>query len=251
MKKLARIILAAVVLLATSLVHAAEVTVFAAASLTDSLKEIATTYEKQSDAKIVFNFGASSTLARQIEEGAPADIFFSADEAKMDGLEQKGLILKQTRKSRLSNSLVIVVAAEQGAAIESPKDLATDKVKRLALAEPKTVPAGIYAKEYLQKQNLWSAVESKVVPTENVRAALAAVEAGNVEAGIVYKTDAAISKKVRVAYEVPVKDSPAISYPMAVVKESKQPEAARKFHQYLGSRDADQIFERFGFIVRE
>ncbi len=251
MKKLARIILAAVVLLATSLVHAAEVTVFAAASLTDSLKEIATTYEKQSDAKIVFNFGASSTLARQTEEGAPADIFFSADEAKMDGLEQKGLILKQTRKSRLSNSLVIVVAAEQGAAIESPKDLATDKVKRLALAEPKTVPAGIYAKEYLQKQNLWSAVESKVVPTENVRAALAAVEAGNVEAGIVYKTDAAISKKVRVAYEVPVKDSPAISYPMAVVKESKQPEAARKFHQYLGSRDADQIFERFGFIVRE
>ncbi len=120
MKKLARIILAAVVLLATTLVHAAEVTVFAAASLTDSLKEIATTYEKQSDAKIVFNFGASSTLARQIEEGAPADIFFSADEAKMDGLEQKGLILKQTRKSRLSNSLVIVVAAEQGAAIERP-----------------------------------------------------------------------------------------------------------------------------------
>ena len=251
MKKLARIILAAVVLLATTLVHAAEVTVFAAASLTDSLREIAVGYEKQSDAKIVFNFGASSTLARQIEEGAPADIFFSADEAKMDGLEQKGLILKQTRKSRLSNSLVIVVAVEQGAAVESPKDLATDKVKRLALAEPKTVPAGIYAKEYLQKQNLWPAVESKVVPTENVRAALAAVEAGNVEAGIVYKTDAAISKKVKVAYEVPVKDSPAISYPMAVVKESKQPEAARKFHQYLGSRDADQIFERFGFIVRE
>jgi len=251
MKKLARIILAAVVLLATPLVHAAEVTVFAAASLTDSLREIAVGYEKQSDAKIVFNFGASSTLARQIEEGAPADIFFSADEAKMDGLEQKGLILKQTRKSRLSNSLVIVVAVEPGAAIDSPKDLATDKVKRLALAEPKTVPAGIYAKEYLQKQNLWPAVESKVVPTENVRAALAAVEAGNVEAGIVYKTDAAISKKVKVAYEVPVKDSPAISYPMAVVKESKQPEAARKFHQYLGSRDADKIFERFGFIVRE
>ena len=251
MKKLARIILATVVLLATTLVHAAEVTVFAAASLTDSLREIAVGYEKQSDAKIVFNFGASSTLARQIEEGAPADIFFSADEAKMDGLEQKGLILKQTRKSRLSNSLVIVVAVEPGAAIDSPKDLATDKVKRLALAEPKTVPAGIYAKEYLQKQNLWPAVESKVVPTENVRAALAAVEAGNVEAGIVYKTDAAISKKVKVAYEVPVKDSPAISYPMAVVKESKQPEAARKFHQYLGSRDADKIFERFGFIVRE
>ena len=251
MKKLARVILATAVLLATTLVHAVEVTVFAAASLTDSLKEIAATYEKQSNDKIVFNFGASSTLARQIEEGAPADLFFSADEAKMDELEKKGLIHKETRKSRLSNSLVIVVAAEKGAVIESPKDLATDKVKRLALAEPKTVPAGIYAKEYLQKQNLWSAVEGKVIPTENVRAALAAVEAGNVEAGIVYKTDAAISKKVKVAYEVPVQDSPAIRYPMAVMKEAKQAEAAKEFLQYLGSRDSAKVFERFGFIVRK
>src|SRR5437667_3394563 len=194
MKKLARITLSTAVLLATTLVRAGEVTLFAAASLTDSLKEIAGTYEKQSGDKIIFNLGASSLLARQIEEGAPADIFFSADEAKMDGLEKKGLILKETRKSRLSNSLVIVVAAERGVALESPTDLATDKVKRLALAEPKTVPAGIYAKAYLQKQKLWSAVERKVVPTENVRGALAAVEAGNVEAGIVYKTEPAISK---------------------------------------------------------
>jgi molybdate transport system substrate-binding protein len=251
MKKLARITLATAVLLAATLVHAVEVTVFAAASLADSLKEIAAAYERQSGDKIVFNFGASSTLARQIEEGAPADLFFSADEAKMDELEKKGLILKETRKSRLSNSLVIVVAAEMGAVIESPKDLATDKVKRLALAEPKSVPAGIYAKEYLQKQNLWSAVERKVIPTENVRAALAAVEAGNLEAGIVYKTDAAISKKVKVAYAVPDKDSPGISYPMAVVKEAKQAEAAKKFLQYLGSRDAAKVFERFGFIVRK
>ena len=180
-----------------------------------------------------------------------AGVSLCAAETNSVALFVRGQVDKQTRKSRLSNSLVIVVAMEQGAAIESPKDLATGRVKRLALAEPKTVPAGIYAKEYLQKQNLWSAVERKVIPTENVRAALAAVEAGNVEAGILYKTDAAISKKVNVAYEVPVKDGPAISYPMAVVKESKQPEAARKFHQYLGSRDADKIFERFGFIVRE
>lgn len=232
-------------------VRAAEVTVFAAASLTDSLKEIATVYEKQSGDKIIFNFGASSTLARQIEEGAPADIFFSADEAKMNGLEKKGLILKETRKSRLSNSLVIVVAAEGGAAIQSPQDLATDKVKRLALAEPKTVPAGIYAKEYLQKQNFWSAVEAKVIPTENVRAALAAVEAGNVEAGIVYKTDAAISKKVKVAYEVPTKDSPDISYPLAMLKEAKSPEAAKKVLLYLDSDDAVKVFVKFGFIIRK
>ena len=247
----ARIMLTTAVLLAATDVRAGEVTVFAAASLTDSLKEIAATYEKKSGDKIVFNLGASSMLARQLEEGAPADIFFSADEAKMDGLEKKGLIFKETRKSRLSNSLVIVVAAEGGAAIESPNDLATDKVRRLALAEPKTVPAGIYAKAYLNQQNLWSAVEKKVIPTESVRAALAAVEAGNVEAGIVYRTDAIISRKVKIAYEVPIKDSPPISYSMAVLKEAKQPEAAKRFLLYLRSTDAAMVFERFGFIIRE
>ena len=235
----------------TAQIKAATVNVFAAASLTDSLREIAATYERLSPDKIVFNFGASSTLARQIEEGAPADLFFSADEAKMDGLEKKGLILKETRKSRLSNSLVIVVAAEGGAAIESPKDLATDKVKKLALAEPKTVPAGIYAKQYLQSQNLWGLLERKVIPTENVRAALAAVEAGNVEAGIVYKTDAAISKKVKIAYEVPRADNPQISYPMAVVKDASQSEGAKKFLQYLDSDASAKVFEKFGFIVRK
>jgi len=232
-------------------VDAATINVFAAASLTESLKEIAVAYEKQTGNKVVFNLGASSFLARQIEEGAPADIFFSADEAKMDGLEKKGLIVKETRKSRLSNSLVIVVASEKGAAIGSPKDLTTDKVKRLALAEPRTVPAGIYAKEYLQKQNLWHAVEAKVVPTENVRAALAAVEAGNAEAGIVYKTDATITKKVKVAYEVPANDNPAISYPMAAVRDSKQLDAATRFLKYLDSDEAGRVFEKFGFIVRK
>lgn len=231
--------------------RAAEVTVFAAASLTDSLREIAASYEQQSDDRIVFNFGASSTLARQIEEGAPADIFFSADEAKMDALAAKGLILKETRKSRLSNALVIIVASEQGAPIATPKDLLTNKVKRLALAEPRTVPAGIYAREYLQKQNLWPAVEGKIIPTENVRAALAAVEAGNAEAGIVYKTDAAISKKIKIACQVPAKDSPAISYPMALLKEAKEAEAAKKFLRYLDSEESGRVFEKFGFIVQK
>jgi molybdate transport system substrate-binding protein len=235
----------------SAVAHAATINVFAAASLTDSLKSIAAAYEKKSGDKIAFNFGASSLLARQIEEGAPADIFFSADEAKMDDLEKKGRLVKETRKSRLSNSLVIVVAAEKGAPITSPRDLATDKVKRLALAEPRTVPAGIYAKSYLQKQNLWSAVEAKVIPTENVRAALAAVESGNVEAGIVYKTDAAISKKVKVAYEVPAADSPAISYPMAVVQEARDLAAARRFLAHLDSSEALEVFEKFGFIVQK
>ena len=228
---------------------AATIDVFAAASLTDSLKEIASSYEKQNGDHITFNFGASSTLARQIEEGAPADIFFSADEAKMDTLEAKGLIVKDTRKSRLSNSLVIVVAAESGADVKSPKDLAGATIKRIALGDPKAVPIGVYAREYLQKLALWRAVEPKVVATENVRAALAAVEAGNADASIVYKTDAAIFRKVRVAFAVPPGEGPKISYPVALLKDSAQPDAARKFLDYLGSESAAQIFRKFGFIV--
>jgi len=230
---------------------AAEITVFAAASLMDSLKQIATNYEAQSGDKVLFNFGASSFLARQIVEGAPADVFFSADEAKMDDLEKRGLMASGTRKSRLSNSLVIVVALKDGPAVSSPKDLATDRIHRLALADPAAVPAGIYARQYLQKEGLWSVVEGKVVPTENVRAALAAVESGNVDAGIVYQTDAAISRKVKVAYAVPAKDGPSISYPAAALKNSAQPAAAAKFLDYLGTPAAKQVFRSYGFIVRD
>ena len=229
---------------------AATIRVFAAASLADSLKEISSAYQRQTGDKIVFNFGASSFLARQIEEGAPADLFFSADDAKMDVLEAKGLLLKETRQSRLSNSLVIVVAADSALKITSAKDLGRDAVKRIALADPKTVPAGIYAKEYLTKAKLWPAISAKVIPTDNVRAALAAVESGNVEAGMVYKTDAGISKKVKIACEITGADAPAISYPMALLKEAKEPEAARKFLAHLASPEAGRVFARFGFIVR-
>jgi molybdate transport system substrate-binding protein len=241
---------ASIVLFAATL-SAANINVFAAASLAESLQEIGAGYQKATGNKVNFNFGSSSLLALQIEEGAPADLFFSADEAKMDSLEKRGLILKDTRKSRLSNTLVIVVAREKGALIEKPGDLASDKVKRLALAEPRTVPAGIYAKEFLQRKKLWTAVEAKVVPTENVRAALAAVEAGNADAGIVYKTDAAISKKVKIAYEVSVQEGPKISYPVAIITESKQPAAARQFLEYLESDAATKVFRKFGFIVQE
>ena len=231
--------------------HGAEVNVFAAVSLSDSLKQIAANYEKQCDDKIIFNFGASSTLARQIEEGAPADIFFSADEAKMDGLAKKGLIDSATRKSRLGNNLVVVVASDSKLTISSASALTNGNIQKIALAEPKTVPAGIYARQWLEKVSLWPAVETKVIPTENVRAALAAVESGNVEVGVVYKTDAGISKKVKVAYEVPAKDAPEISYPVALVKESKQADAAKKFLNYLDSKAAGDIFRQFGFVVRD
>ncbi|HYN22816.1 MAG TPA: molybdate ABC transporter substrate-binding protein, partial [Thermoanaerobaculia bacterium] len=181
---------------------AAELQVFAAASLTEALREIAPEYEKATGDKIVLSLGASSTLARQIQEGAPADLFLSADEAKMDGLEKRKLLLAGTRRSVLSNTLVVVVPSDSTLKIAGPADLAAPSIRALALAEPQSVPAGIYAKEYLRKKGLWSKVIDRVIPTENVRAALAAVESGNVDAGIVYKTDAGISRKVKIAYEV-------------------------------------------------
>ncbi len=131
---------------------AADITVFAAASLTDSLKQIAAAYEKNSDDKIIFNFAASSTLARQIEEGAPADIFFSADEAKMNALAKKGLIDTATRKSRLGNVLVVVIPNDSALEIKSAADLTNSAIKKIALADTKAVPAGVYAKAWLEKQ---------------------------------------------------------------------------------------------------
>ena len=238
-----------VVLLLARTVHAGEINVFAAASLTDSLKQIASHYEKAYGDSVVFNFGASSTLARQIEEGAPADVFFSADEAKMDALQKEDLIVTASRKSRLSNTLVIVVAADSQLKLNSPKDLASPTIKRLALADPQAVPAGIYAKQFLEKRKLWAAVETKVVPTENVRAALAAVESGNVEAGMVYRTDAAISKKVRIACQIPASEGPAISYPIAILKDSRNLAGAQRFVNFLNSPEAGQVFQDYGFIV--
>ena len=229
--------------------QAAQIMVFAAASLSDSLKEIGEACKKEIGVVSVFNFGASSLLARQIEEGAPADIFFSADEAKMDQLEKKALILINTRKSILSNVLVVVVAIDSTLQIVSPKDLLQSEVSRIALAEPRIVPAGIYAKSYLESLNLWPNLKSKVIPTENVRGALALVELGNADAGIVYKTDARISKKVRITYEVPGKECPKISYPMAVLKESSHIQDSMMFIQYLKSDTATQIFRKYGFAL--
>jgi molybdate transport system substrate-binding protein len=223
--------------------------VFAAASLTDALKEIATSYESKSGDRILFNFGASSILARQIEEGAPADIFFSADEAKMDALEKKGLVVTGTRKSRLSNSLVIVVATDRHLQIRDPQDLLQPAIKHLALADPQAVPAGIYAKAYLRQIKLWDQIQARVVPTDNVRAALSAVESEDAEAGIVYRTDAGISKRVRIVFTIPAKDGPSISYPMAVLKESSQPTAAKRLLDYLDSEEAAKVFRRFDFNI--
>jgi molybdate transport system substrate-binding protein len=237
-------------LLFTFSAYAAEIQVFAAASLMDALNDIREQYQKETGDQLIFNFAASNVLARQIEEGAPADIFFSADEAKMTSLEKKKLILPETKVSLLSNTLVIVVPEDGKLNLASPDDLV--KVKgNIAIAEPQSVPAGIYAKEYLKKIGIWSKIIDRMIPTENVRAALAAVESGNVDAGIVYKTDADISKKVRIAYEVPLSEGPRISYPIAIVSSSKNPDAAQKTLSYLKGEAAIAIYKKYGFLIQE
>jgi molybdate transport system substrate-binding protein len=248
MKTFRPILAAFIFVLIAAAGRAADVTVFAAASLTDSLKQIAANYEKTSGDKIIFNFAASGTLARQVEASAPADIFFSADESRADALEKKGMLVSGTRQSLLGNLLVLVTPADADG-IHAPVDLTNASVQHLALGDVKNVPCGTYAKAYLEKMRLWPAVEGKVVPCENVRAVLAAVESGNVDAGFVYRTDAAISKKVKVAFEVPAADAPAISYPLALLKDAPQPEAARHFIDYLNSGSARATFKQFGFIV--
>ena len=238
------------IMASTLTLKAGELQVFAAASLTDALQEIAPAYEAASGSKLQFNFAGSNTLARQIQEGAPADVFISADEAKMDGLQKAGLILNDSRQSLLSNTLVVVIGVKSDLRIDSPRELTQPAIKRLALADPKGVPAGVYAQQYLEKIGLWDALKDRVVPTENVRAALAAVEAGNADAGIVYQTDAGISKLVKVAYVVPRSESPAISYPVAVVRASRDP-AALDFLKYLRSEAARSVFKKFGFGTGE
>jgi molybdate transport system substrate-binding protein len=238
-------------LLTLSPVRAEDLQVMAAASLTDALTKIATDYEKQSGDKLRLNFAGSNALARQIREGAPADVFVSADDAQMKALQKAGFILDKTRREILSNTLAIVIGKDSSLEIDSPQSLVQPSIKRLALADAKAVPAGVYAREYLGKLGLWESLKERVIPTENVRAALAAVESGNVEAGIVYKTDAGISKKVKVAFEVLVKDGPRISYPAAVVKSSTHPAAAGRFIDYLQSAPARKVFQEFGFIIPE
>jgi molybdate transport system substrate-binding protein len=225
-----------------------ELVVFAAASLSDALKEIGAAYEESTGVELRFNFAASNLLARQIAAGAPADLFASADEARMDFLGERGLVVAGTRISLLSNTLVVVVETGSRLSINSEADLARPEVRSIALAEPQSVPAGIYAKKHLERLGLWRKLLDRIVPTENVRAALAAVEAGNVDAGIVYKTDAAISKRVRIAYEVPAVEGPRISYPFAVLTTTTDESAARRFLDGLASEAGRAVFKRYGFL---
>ena len=212
-----RLFLAA--LLVASSVQADEVNVAAASSLQDALRALAPLYEAKTHDKVVYNFSGSNALARQIQAGAPVDVFFSADEPTMNS------VATTDRHDIVANRLLIL------------GNLRT--ARRVALANPAAVPAGVYARQYLQRIGLWREIEPKVVPTENVRAALAAFKGGNVDAAIVYATDAPKLHGVVVDWD--------IRYPAAVVRGARHAAAARRFVAFLRSAEATAVFKRFGF----
>jgi molybdate transport system substrate-binding protein len=222
-----------------------ELFVSAAASLTDALKDLGARFEKQTATKVTLNFGASSLLARQIEENAPVDVFISADEAQMDRVQKQ--IAPDTRTDLLTNKLVVIVRKDFPQRLDDLSDLAKPECSRIALADPNSVPAGVYAREVLTKAKLWEKVEAKIVPAENVRATLAVVEAGNADAGFVYKTDAMTSNSIRLALEMPPELAPRIVYPMAMVSSSTNRDKATRFLAYLKSPEAVEVFQRLGF----
>lgn len=224
--------------------------VSAAASMQDALKTIAADYNRREPATTVnFNFASSGTLQRQIESGAPVDIFISAARKNMDELQASGLIVADTRRDLARNRLVLIVPKNSRVPVRSFGDLKKPQVERVAIGAPQSVPAGKYAQELLQKIGIWSIVEKKSVRAKDVRGVLTQVELGNVTAGIVYRTDALISTKVRVVSTAPENLHAPIVYPLAVTSASKSQAVARRFAAYLTSAPAQKVLQRFGFVV--
>jgi molybdate transport system substrate-binding protein len=224
-----------------------DLTVSAAISLKDSLDEIAQLYRaKHADVAIHFNLGGSGTLQRQVEQGAPVDIFISASPDQMDALESKGLILPGTRKDMVKNSVVLIVPKDKEG-ISGFEDLAKPEAKTIAAGEPQTVPAGKYAQQVLMHFGLYDKVKSKLVLGKDVREVLAYVATGNADAGIVYVTDAKISQQVKIVATAPDDSHSPIIYPLAVIKDSKNTAAAKEFAAFLLSPAARNVFKKYGF----
>ena len=220
--------------------------IFAAASLTDALATgIAEFEEAHPSLRVVPQFGASSDLARQILAGAPADLFFSADQRQLDRVAAEGLIQKGTRADVLSNELVVVRHRKEPDTVDGPADL--EALGRIAMADPQVVPAGVYARRYLESQGLWARLQHKVIPTLDVRGALAAVASGNVDAAFVYRTDAATEDRVKIVYAVPRKEGPRILYSLGII-EGRNRREVRALYDYLRSAAAGDVYTEFGFV---
>ena len=225
----------------------ATLTISAAASLQNAMEEIKTAYAKENpNVTITYNFGSSGLLQKQIEQGAEVDLFISAATSQMDALKDKDLILEDTRKNLLGNTLVLVITRDSSA-VSGFNDLTSDKIKKIAIGEPGTVPAGQYAEEVFTKLNMLNALKPKIVYGKDVEEVLTWVESGNADAGVVYGTDAKASEKVKTAAIASEDSHSPIIYPSAVLKTSKNLNAAKDFINYLYSGKPKQIFEKYGF----
>lgn len=235
----------AALLLAGCVVQARDtpVLVSAAISLTDALTEVAAAYRVAGGGEVRFNFAGSNVLARQIANGAPADLFISADGAQMDLVVTRGAVDHPV--SLLRNRLAIVTPAGKGATV--PDIGALRRLRRIAVGDPAAVPVGVYARQYLERRGLWSTLEPRLLPLANARAALNAVESGGADAGIVYESDAAASGAVDLAFVVDSADAPSIVYPAAVVRRSRNRDGAVAFLRFLQGREAAGIFRRYRF----
>ena len=223
------------------------ITVSAAISLSGALEEIAKAYKTAGGGEVRFNFAASNVLARQVANGAPADLFISADEAQMDYAQARHAIDPATRLPLLCNRLVIVVPSTREPSWRDAKALLGDDVRRVAIGDPAGVPAGVYTKQYLEQISLWRHLQPKLLPLANVRAALAAIESGGADAGFVYESDATTTSRVRVVLVIDGPGAPQIIYPAAITARSSNRAAAVKFLEYLKSPIATDIFRRYRF----
>ena len=228
-----------------------ELTISTAASLKDAMDVIQSAYQKEHpEVELKFNFGSSGSLQQQISQGAPVDLFFSAAEDKFDILVEEGDISKEDGVDLLGNELVLVVPKEEESSITSFQDLAKEDIDKISIGTPESVPAGQYAKESLEKIDIWKDVESKVVYAKDVRQVLSYVETGNVDAGIVYKTDALVSDKVEIVASADPATHTPIIYPVGIIKNSEHYEAAKDFYSYLQSDDTLKVFEDYGFTTK-
>jgi molybdate transport system substrate-binding protein len=227
----------------------ASLLVSTAASLKEAMQDIKTNYQQvRPGVTINYNFGASGTLLRQIQQGAPADIFISAAKKQVDILEQSGKLVAGTRGILARNRLVLIVP-RSNVGTSSFFHLTRDNIRKIAIGEPRSVPAGQYSEQVLRKLGIYEKVKSKLVYANNVRQVLASVETANADAGLVYRTDADISNKVKTVVAADEKYHSAIIYPMAILKQSKNVAAAREFFQYLSSEPARAILKKYGFIL--
>lgn len=223
-------------------------TVSAAVSLTDALDELKTQYEKDHDIALKFNLGGSGTLAQQIQQGAPADIFISANEDWMNTLEQNGDIDAETRHDIASNRIVMIARKNSNLKLRSIQDLDPSKVDQIAIGNPESVPVGKYTKQTLENMHLWNKLsQDQLVQAKDVRQVLSYVETGNTEIGFVYESDAKISDKVKVLAVADTHAHDPIVYPAAVTSASKHKEAAKEFLSFLQSDQAQKTLQKYGF----